>query len=713
MLTDNEKSLIRESMGALKQSMPGFKSRRAQLEMIGAVATAFGNCYEPEEEIRRGRSIAVIEAGTGVGKTAGYLIPAIVLSKSRGKHLVISSSTVALQQQISQKDAPLLQSLVSVNFTFAVAKGRGRYACSSKLMALADEAAQEEIDFTAKEGTPPPKSLDATRDNPLIVDMADRLFEGSWNGDRDNLNVPIPDSVWSTVTTDRQGCGGKKCPQFANCPFYVARKEVREADVVIANHDLVLAALGMDAGTVLPDPGDTFYVFDEAHSLPKKVMEHFAGKHSIRGASEWVRDVGEVVRDIVLGLSIDVVFQRDAIYQSQTLNGYLEDLFRAINGTRAFEEKRCRRFINGALPEWGITIGAGIFSSAKDLQRTLQKLREVMLEKSFGEAHLVQHLLSNLGFYLGKLENLVDTWDLLLADDMANGSPTARWIEKYESTSDKNDYLICASPLSGGDKLRFLLWDRASAVILTSATLTSCGSFHLFMEQTGLSRMPEKTSLQVESPFNYAEKAKLVIPSMRTDPKNATAHTKEVIERLPGLITTHGTLALFASGKQMRDVYAEMPEHLRQNILMQGALPKMELIARHKKAIDKGDRSIIFGLSSFSEGVDLPYDYCTHVIISKLPFTVPDSPLEEARREWIEKQGRSAFMEISVPEAGIRLSQSVGRLLRTDDDFGTVTVLDKRLITKRWGALLLKGLPPFALVIGSKQIARVVPKERT
>jgi ATP-dependent DNA helicase DinG len=156
---------------------------------------------------------------------------------------------------------------------------------------------------------------------------------------------------------------------------------------------------------------------------------------------------------------------------------------------------------------------------------------------------------------------------------------------------------------------------------------------------------------------------------------------------------------LFASGKQMREVYALLPEDLRRCTLMQGTMPKMEMLSRHRAAIDSGERSVLFGLQSFSEGVDLPREYCTHVVCAKLPFSVPDSPLEEARREWIESQGRSPFIDITVPETAVRLKQQLGRLIRTDEDHGTATILDRRLVSRRWGRLLMRGLPDFELVV--------------
>lgn len=698
MVADDEKEQIRLCLDALRRGVDGFRSRRPQLEMIAVAANTLAECKEEGSGGGTGRHIAVIEAGTGTGKTFGALVPALVMARSRGKRLVVSSSTVSLQEQYFNKDAPLLREHLPIHFTYAVAKGRRRYVCAAKLAAAADEARQQALDI-AEEQKPPQPSPQEQRKQVVVVELAQRLEAGSWNGDRDELKMPVLDAVWTDLTTDRQGCSGNRCPQFAQCPFYAARQKVKEATVVFANHDLVLASLEMESGSVLPAPSETFYVFDEAHSMPSKVIEHFSAKHAIKGAKEWVHGAGDAVLDVVLGLRLDQQLLRDARSSAERLGFALGELYARVHATRAFEEKRARRFKDGALPDWLRALGETIQSSAQSLQKTFAALREQMLERASTEGHLVTTLLGQTGFYTGKLENLIDTWDLLLADEADGDVPVARWIERHEEGSNSNDYLVCASPISGSDKLRKLLWNRASAVVLMSATLTSCGSFNLFLNQTGLGFFRDLQMLQVASPFDYRRNARLIIPAMRADPADARSHTDEVIARMPDLVTTRGTLVLFASGRQMRDVFAQMPEDLRRITLMQGTLPKAEMLARHKAAIDRGGRSMLFGLASLAEGVDLPREYCTHVICPKLPFAVPDSPLEEARREWVEKQGRSAFIEITIPETAMRLKQALGRLLRTDADYGTATILDRRIVSKRWGSLLMRGLPDFEVVV--------------
>jgi ATP-dependent DNA helicase DinG len=692
MLTESEKSLIRQCLEGLRRGLPGYSARPGQLQMVGAIAQAFAQCREPAEgNEAHSASIVCVEAGTGIGKTAAYLMAAVVLAKSRKKHLVLSSSTIALQEQLVQKDLPAFQALWPVSFTFALAKGRGRYACLAKLHDLATERAQGSLQLDAKSQHAPAEASDELRE------MWERFGRGEWDGDRDALKGSVADARWNELVADRQSCTGNKCPHFAQCPFYAARERIKQADVIVANHSLVLAALRMQAGSVLPDPTETLFVFDEAHGLPAKVVELFAAQHGARGAGQWVAAAAEAVRDIVLALNLDASHQSAAGQSAQALGRHLEDLYQAIDRTRAFESQPTRRFKDGVPPEWCRTLGGNIHAAATALAGALTRLREAMLGKTGSEAYLVQRLLGGFGFYFARLENLLDTWTLMLAQDSAD-EPIARWLEKHEQ-----DYLICAAPVSAAGKLTEVLWSKASAVALTSATLSACGSFEAFLRQTGLDALAHVSTLRVASPFDYRARARLVIPALKSDPRNDNAHTQEVLAMLPTLIDTQGTLCLFASGKQMQAVHARLPAPLREQILVQGQRPKGALLAEHRRRIERGERSILFGLASFAEGVDLRGAQCEHVVIAKLTFCVPTTPLEQAKAEWIERRGGSAFLEIALPECAVRLAQSVGRLLRTETDQGKVTILDRRLVTSVWGLDLLRGLPPFTLEIAGRE----------
>lgn len=711
MLSPDEKRLMQRCLDAVRAGSTGFRTRRPQLQMIAAVAHALARVDAPDEERASGAHLAVIEAGTGTGKTVGYLLPALVLAHLRGRKLIVSSSTVTLQEQLLHKDVPALACHLPFGITYTVAKGRRRFLCPARLAQRLEggavaEVADEPEPQRAGEQDDPAQAQQARAPRPLHWHRALReAFDTEqWSGDRDAWPGVIPQDVWASVTTDSQGCLGNRCPSYDRCPFYRARQQGKDADLIIANHDLVLAAAGMDAGSTLPDLREALVVFDEAHSLPSKVVEHCASRHSVCSASRWVSQAAHDGQRAVVALRLDHVGaalpRPDG--SAQRLCAALEGLQDAVGRHCEFVgQQRVSRFAGGGLPEEITGAGVSVLAATRELEGDLTGLRAALVERAGEQAKAVQPHLAALGLYLAKLEQLRSTWIWMLHDDAAQGRPVARWVERHAGASGGDDFLICASPISGGPRLRELLWERVGAAVLASATLRACGRFELFLEEAGLQGYAQLQPLALASPFDYANRATLHIPRVRAHPRDAQAHGEEIAQRLPALLARQlGALVLFASARQMRQVHAALAPELRSAVLVQGLCSRRELIERHRARIDAGQRSVLFGLASLAEGVDLPGEYCSHVICAKLPFSVPDSPLEQARREWIEAQGRSAFMERSVPEVGIRLAQATGRLLRTDDDRGTVTVLDPRLGNTHWGRMLLHGLPPFRVVIG-------------
>lgn len=705
MLTEEEKDCMRRCLDAVRQGMPGFISRQPQLRMMATVAHALAAIADPDAH-EQGAHLAVIEAGTGTGKTLGYLLPALALAHLRGKHLVVASSTVALQEQLLHKDVPALRQCLPFEVCCVVAKGRARYVCPARLETGERPGAglPEDPDAGAQDDAPAERASGMR----LRKRLADAFAKGTWSGDRDTWPSAIPDADWRAVSTDRQGCLGGKCPQFKRCPYYLARQEMKEADLIIANHDLLLAAADMEPGSVLPDLADSMLVLDEAHGLPVKVVEHCASRHSLKGAQIWIERAAALAEDATAALRLDPPLAEAVAAASLALDERMDALHAAIGEHCRFEgQETVWRCPHGILPDRWREIGGGLAQAAATMARALQALREAMVAAAGDRPAQVQAHLSELGFYLGKLAHVEQTWAWMLREDAPQTLPTARWIERHAGAAHAQDYMVCAAPIGGGEKLRELLWERAGAAVLTSATLRACGRFEPFLEESGLSAYPALHRLDVPSPFDYARRATLHVPRVQAHPKDAAAHTREVLERLPALLEHEpGALVLFASGRQMREVHDGLPEAFRSRVLMQGQVSRQELIARHRQRVDRSEPSILFGLASLGEGVDLPGDYCTHVVVAKLPFAVPSSPMEQARREWVERQGRSAFMELSVPEVGIRLAQAVGRLLRTHEDSGTVTVLDPRLGSTHWGRLLLRGLPPFRIVIGERPMVQ-------
>ena len=297
---------------------------------------------------------------------------------------------------------------------------------------------------------------------------------------------------------------------------------------------------------------------------------------------------------------------------------------------------------------------------------------------------------------VSKVEPMVALWDLYEREPDENAPPIAKWVTRR--ADGKGDYIFSASPVTAAGSLAANLWRRASGALLTSATLRSLGNFDLLLSQTGLKWLPDVQCVALESPFNFTEQGELYLPPLHATPKDPAAHTREIIDWLPKLIDLSqplGTLVLFTSRKQMQEVAEGIPAELRQYVQMQGELPKAVLLENHYAALKADRPSVLFGLDSFSEGLDLPGEACVHVIIAKLPFAMPDDPVGRTLSRWIEKRGGNPFIELTVPEASIKLVQAVGRLIRTESDYGRVTILDNRIVRQQYGKRLLASLPAF------------------
>ena len=337
---------------------------------------------------------------------------------------------------------------------------------------------------------------------------------------------------------------------------------------------------------------------------------------------------------------------------------------------------------------------AGLFEKlSTGLSRIESQLEEALDDEFAGiDKTTIETLHITVGGMLGRAEGALALWREYARGGEMQSPPQARWINLLNSGG-QFGFDLRSSPVLASDILADCLWSRAAGVIVTSATLTALGSFERFILRSGAPR--DASYRVVSSPFHY-ENATFVVPQMDCEPGDAQAHTGALVAQLPQVLDIdEGSLVLFSSRRQMLEVYQGLREVMADRILMQGDYSKQEMLRRHRERIDAGQGSIIFGLASFAEGVDLPGDYCRHVVIAKIPFAVPDSPLEAALAEWVEAQGRNAFMEISVPDAALRLVQASGRLLRTEADSGRVTLMDRRILSKRYGRAILDSLPPF------------------
>lgn len=712
MLTNLEKNAIRDHYQNIGKNLPGFRPRASQREMIAAIANAFSRTLTREEgeeaPKREGESIAVIEGPTGVGKSLAYLLAGGIMAQTRGKRLIVSSATVALQEQLVDRDLPFLVEKSGLELTFALAKGRGRYLCPYKLYQLTQNNAQQNLlGFEAPEvlwdSKPKPEELN------LLRDIADEFSARRFNGDRDAWPEKIDDAIWLKVTNDRHGCLKSACPNRPECPFYLARDVLETVDVVVANHDLLLADISMGGGVILPAPENSFYCIDEAHHLPKKALSRFAAEHSWNIAV-WTLEKLPQLTGKIAALTDKAELANLADEAATSLLDSLHEwqfhlaeepslsLGSSENDRRKHNEPTWL-WEDGKIPEGLETTVSNTAIAARSLLKHVVGLNDalsVARREKEQDSALLDRLTSEFGLFIARIEQISAVWDLLSTVPIEGEEPLAKWITRR--ADDKNDYIFNASPISSASHLANSLWRRAAGAVLTSATLQSLGSFNLILRQTGLLWLPETTTLALESPFNFDTQGELYIPPVHASPKDPDAHTAAIVEWLPKLVSpveAIGTLVLFSSRKQMQDVALRLPDEYLPLLLVQGELPKAVLLQRHHQAIAEGKASIIFGLDSFAEGLDLPGTACVQVIIAKLPFAMPDNPIEKTQNRWIEQRGGNPFIEITVPEASIKLIQAVGRLIRTEQDYGRVTILDNRVKTQRYGQQLLACLPPF------------------
>ena len=707
MLTDKLKQVIRQSYKAIGENLSHFNPRKQQSLLIAEIAKTLAGQYNKE------RKIITIEAGTGTGKSLAYSLGAIPLAIARDKKVCISTATVALQEQLVDKDLPFLKKYAGLSFDFALVKGRQRYVCRQKLsQAVTTESPQAGFTFAEKPHANDIRTLNA---------MHKALTDGIWLGDIDSWKTPISQTIWAQVQSDKHSCL-KTLAEHQHCPFHKARETMDQAHVLVVNHSLLLADLELGGGRILSAPDETFYIIDEAHHLPKVTRDHASASVTLRGAIEWLtklRETGDKMAAVIkshraispaLQLGDDsqellTEMQKALLFVEANANTYFHN--EGDGGKNSlFNQKneKSYRFENGNIPKT-------LKNSAEDCNE-LSKKSLIHLNKLFNalieavkdgdcQSNTAEPLLSEAGFMLQRLDNLQSLWHMYAITDSDKAAPMARWIKIQEPTkvSSRPDYLLSASPIEVGFTLEDKLWSQCEGAVLCSATLLALNSFDHFRFQAGLKNNDGSQYLHVTSPFDFHNNAELIIAKMSNEP-SAMQFTDELIEKLPKYIKQgSATLVLFSSYWQMEKVADALREKEHINIMVQGEHSRQHIIESHKKNCDNDIVSIIFGTQSFSEGLDLPGHYLNNLIITKLPFSVPTSPVEQAQAEYVSAKGGNPFMMLSVPDTSKKLVQACGRLLRNEKDKGVITLMDTRLVTKRYGQQLLDSLPPFKRTI--------------
>lgn len=718
--------------------LAGFRPREGQREMAAHIAATLAPVDWPpkpekgaEADPASGpRAIAVVQAGTGVGKSAAYAATVIPLALAQQKRVLISTATVALQEQLIAKDLPALAEVLPQPFAFALAKGRGRYVCRLKLDQLAGgDASSADLfgDAEPEDKKPAGDALERAwaEQARLYTQWGQMLDQGDWDGDRDRLSEPPAGEQWAPVAAERHTCTARHCPSYNGCSYYQARSRLAQAQVIVVNHDLLLSTLGLHA---LPDPSDCYLVFDEAHHLGAVAQGQFTESMDLmRGG--WLDKLPRAVSDVAGAIAHTP--GADVATLARELKAAQGDLARvamarlsespdwlALTGKQAGMRPRSgapgyeftvpnatERFEGGEIPAaWLETVGQ-IASRATALLKVFEAIAAQLKANARdnpGDAPRCAQLYSRIGHFAPRLQHMAATGDLWLQQPQQGQAPLAKWLE----AGIQNGLVTLtahACPLQPGSLLRSHLWSRVRAAVATSASLVTCGGFDHFLHESGLAFDDAVAVREVQSPFDHAGQGRLVVVQTQSDPKDVEAYTREMLDLLLADLAQvrRGALVLFTSKAQMKRAQdlLERGQHreLRGQVLVQGEASRTQLLRRHAERVAEGQTSILFGLQSFGEGLDLPGELCEWVFITKLPFASPSDPVGQARADWLKAQGRDPFSELVVPATGARLLQWTGRALRTETDEAVVVCYDARLLRQSYGRRMLRGLPPYRL----------------
>jgi len=624
--------------GVLATAFEGYEWRPQQLKMADLITQALESGQH-----------AAIEAGTGTGKSFAYLAPTILWAVANKKRVVVSTRTKALQEQLVRKDVPMLQQALALvaPFKAEVVKGRGNYVCKRKV----ESAGNRENDLFQ----------DRTE-----VDMwqAFRAWYLDKNnverGERDEMPFQVTDDFWGLLASDADDCTKKDCPFFKQCHFYMARERQMGAHILIANHALFFADILVrmesdNEAAVLADYDAV--VLDEAHTVEDVATDFFSTKVSHGRVTALARNIRRAFKEGgTAGFR-----NNEALYEVEQALGSLVKTSEGFFGELG---KRPTGPITGAIEE--------------PLTKEIAMLEERIafwLDTADTEEGRVA-----LGALLRQVSRLGSETVAVTCGDLQEN--TVYWVE----TTSKGFGVLNMAPISLEETLRKEIFEKIDTVVLTSATLSS-----KLLHRIGLAKF---LALKAESPFDFPRQALLYVPA-----EGIGFHDRSFDEFVRGqalslLTASQGrALMLFTSYKSMKQTFdALAPDLQAQGIepAMQGQRPSPELVAWLKE----GGRRVLFAVSSFWEGVDIPGDALSLVVLTKLPFDVPTHPVAQARHKALERAGRSPFNDLSLPQAVMRLKQGFGRLIRTQRDRGVVAILDGRIATKTYGKEFLRYLPP-------------------
>ncbi|MCC5831628.1 MAG: DEAD/DEAH box helicase family protein [Chlamydiales bacterium] len=652
--------------GVFSERLPGFEVREGQLAMLEDLLSAYEN-----------EKTALIEAGTGTGKSLAYLIPALYWGLEEGEPTVVATHTIALQEQLLQKDIPFLLETLGLDFKAVLVKGMQNYVCLRKLHDAAHEI---------------PGSL---------LDWSKSAKEGS----RSELPLLPSQDLWEEISAEAEGCTHVKCPHYKECFFFKARREAADAHLIVANHHLLFADLSLreqsgnyNETCVLP-PYNRL-ILDEAHHIEDVATEYFADKVSRRGL---IHLIGRLISDRSSGKVMALHKKLFEIHpdggsdrelldlleltlpaSKRNLVDHIHSTFELINEFAKGQKEEKFRFRSEHLnhPFWVEMVQPSVQELVELGKAFLQGilLLEVYVKRDELLFSKCEGVLADLSGILNRLELLFDRLAAFVFAPIEPGR--VRWIE--------GDGHLITADLEIAPRLSEALFERISTTVLCSATLSTNNSFSFIRSRLGIEEAVERI---YESPFDYSRQALLSVPIDLPDPSSplftstAASAIFDMVEASQG-----GAFVLFTSYQMLREAAGLLASRFskkRYSLFCQGDEGRTPLLEKFRK----GERAVLFGTDSFWEGVDVVGEALRCVILVKLPFKVPSDPLFQARSEAIAEQGGSPFFDYSLPHAIVKFKQGFGRLIRNKEDRGCVICLDPRLAKKGYGKQFIKSLP--------------------
>jgi ATP-dependent DNA helicase DinG len=631
--------------GLLERSMVGgYEHRPGQLQMAEVIHDAFANHHH-----------AIVEAGTGTGKTLAYLLPAIC----SGRRVVISTATKSLQEQLYQKDVPFLQKHFAPNLKVAVMKGRSNFLCLTKAHAMSDQPMLRGME-----------EVDAFRQ---ILQWA-KLTE---TGDRTELTfLPDDSELWSRIDARRDTCTGQKCPQFNECFVTQMHRRAKDADLIIVNHHLFFADLALkkdDFGSILPEYSAV--VFDEAHEMEDVASDYFGRQISNFRLEELARDADHAMRLTHLGTPS--LLRRTQRIRERS-RGFF-DTFPPRDGRFPFSRNEREAFLEQNREAYD-----GVMNAMEGLETEFASLTQKP-EELLRIARRSFEIRQELAFLFE-----------------SNEKNYVYWFERRNK-----GVFLAATPIDVSQILRERLFEAFDTVILTSATLTVGKRFEYIRERLGLDHTKENA---LPHEFDYQSQALLYLPQKMPDVRDAGFAAKAADEIVALLEHSRGrAFCLFTSYAQMNDVFERVRNRVDFPLLLQGTAPRSVLLERFKNT----RHAVLFATSSFWQGVDVPGEQLSCVIVDRLPFAVPSDPIVAARVRALQEEGRNPFSEFQVPQAVLALKQGFGRLIRTKTDRGVLALLDTRITRMPYGKIFLESLPHYRTTQDLTEVERFLSADAT